>query len=110
MRSAAATGASVIAAQYRETHSHDLVYPKGGRGVLRVMEREELLRRWEQVEQEVSATLELITRHRNILAELGRKETDGDTIQIMLTQLENRLVFELQKRETLRAELARLSC
>jgi hypothetical protein len=70
-----------------------------------VMERTELLRRLEQVEQEVSQTLELVRRYRNILAEFGRKEVDVETIQIMLTQLEERFVFQLLKRERLRAEL-----
>jgi len=73
------------------------------------MERAELLRRLEQVEQEVSQTLELITRHRNILAEFGGKEVDGETIEIMLTQLEHQLVFQFRERERLRAELAQLN-
>jgi hypothetical protein len=72
------------------------------------MEREKLSKRLDEVEQKVSQTLELITRQRNILAELGRKETDGETILIMLSQLENQLVLHLQERERLRAELARL--
>jgi hypothetical protein len=73
------------------------------------MEREELLRRLEQVEQEVSVTLELIRQHQNILAEFARTEVDGETMQILLTQLEERLVFQLQERERLRAEVARLN-
>jgi transcriptional regulator with XRE-family HTH domain len=59
------------------------------------------------VNREVSQTLELISRHRNILADLGRKEVDAETIQIMLSQLEIQLVFQLQEREKLRAELTR---
>jgi hypothetical protein len=73
------------------------------------MEMTELSKRLEQVEQEVSQTLELITRHRNILADFGRKEVDAETIQIMLAQLEFQMVFQLQEREKLRAELARLN-
>jgi hypothetical protein len=73
------------------------------------MERTELSKRLEQVEQEVSQTLELITRHRNILAEVSRKGVDGDTIQIMLSQLENQLILQMQEREKLRAELAGLN-
>jgi hypothetical protein len=74
-----------------------------------VMEREQLSRRLEQLDQQVSQTLELITRHRNILADVGRKEVDAETIQIMLSQLEIQLVFQLQEREKLRAELTRLT-
>ena len=72
------------------------------------MERTELSKRLEQVEQEVSQTLELITRHRNILAEVTRKGVDGDTIQIMLSQLESQLILQMQEREKLRAGLAGL--
>jgi hypothetical protein len=75
---------------------------------VRVMERAELSKRLERVEQEVAQTLELITHHRNILADFGRKEVDAETIQIMLSQLEIQLVFQLQEREKLRAELTRL--
>jgi len=74
---------------------------------VRVMEKAELSKRFERVEREVSQTLELISRHRNILADLGRKEVDAETIQIMLSQLEIQLVFQLQEREKLRAELTR---
>jgi hypothetical protein len=73
------------------------------------MERKELSRRLEQLEQEVSQTLELITRHRNILADLGRKEVDAETMQIMLSQLQTQLVFQLQEREKLRDALVRLN-
>jgi hypothetical protein len=73
------------------------------------MDREELSKRLEQLEQQVSQTLKLITRHRDILADFGKKEVDAETIQIMLSQLEIQLVFQLQERERLRAELARLN-
>jgi hypothetical protein len=73
------------------------------------MERDQLSRRLEQLEQQVSQTLELITRNRNILADFGRKEADAETIQIMLSQLEIRLVLQLQEREKLRNELAQLN-
>jgi hypothetical protein len=76
---------------------------------VRVMERDQLSSRLDQLEQQVSETLELITRHRNILADLDRKEVDAETIQIMVSQLEIQLVFQLQEREKLRAELARLN-
>jgi hypothetical protein len=76
---------------------------------VRVMDREQLTRRLEQLEQEISKTLELVTTHRNILADLGRKEVDAETIQIMLSQLEIQLIFQLQEREKLRHALARLS-
>jgi hypothetical protein len=73
------------------------------------METAELSKRLERVEQEAAKTLELITHHRNILADSGRKEVDAETIQIMLSQLEIQLVFQLQEREKLRAELAQLN-
>lgn len=73
------------------------------------MDREELSKRLEQLEQEVAQALELITRHRNILADIGRKEADAETIQIMLSQLEIQLVFQLQEREKLRDALVRLN-
>ena len=76
---------------------------------VRVMERKELSRRLEQLEQQVSETLELITHHRNILADFGRKQVDGETIQIMLSQLEIHLAFQLQEREKLRNALAGLN-
>jgi hypothetical protein len=76
---------------------------------VRVMERQQLLNVLEKLEKEVSQTLELITHHRNILAGLDKKEVDAETIQIMLSQLENHLVFQLQEREKLRNALASLN-
>jgi hypothetical protein len=76
---------------------------------VRVVERQQLSKLLEQLEREVSQTLELITHHRSILADLGKKEVDAETIQIMLSQLENHLVFQLQEREKLRNALARLN-
>ena len=61
------------------------------------------------MEQQISQTLELITSHRNILADVGRKEVDVETIQIMLSQLEIQLVFQLQEREKLRDALGKLN-
>jgi len=73
-----------------------------------VMERSELLKRLEQVEQQTREEMEMIARQRKMLAELDAKEVDTDAIQIMLVSLENLLAFHLQEREKLRAELARL--
>jgi len=73
------------------------------------MEREQLSRHLAQLEQQISQTLELITSHRNILADVGRKEVDVETIQIMLSQLEIQLVFQLQEREKLRDALGKLN-
>jgi hypothetical protein len=73
------------------------------------MEREQLSRHLAQLEQQISQTLELITSHRNILADVGRKEVDAETIQIMLSQLEIQLVFQLQEREKLRDALGKLN-
>jgi len=73
-----------------------------------VMERSELLKRLEQVEQQTREEMEMIARQRKMLAELDAKEVDTDAIQIMLVGLENLLTFHLQEREKLRAELARL--
>ena len=72
------------------------------------MERSELLKRLEQVEQQTREEMEMIARQRKMLAELDAKEVDTDAIQIMLVSLENLLAFHLQEREKLRAELARL--
>jgi hypothetical protein len=72
------------------------------------MERKELLKRLEQVEQQLSQEMEMITRQRKMLAEADNKEADTDSIQILLAGLENLLVFHLQEREKLRAKLARL--
>ena len=72
------------------------------------MERSELLKRLEQMEQQMSEEMEMIARQRKMLAELDAKEVDTDAIQIMLVGLENLLAFHLQEREKLRAELARL--
>jgi hypothetical protein len=74
-----------------------------------VMERTELLKRLEHVEQQVSNETEMIARQRKILAELDAQEVDTDALQILLVGLENLLVFHLQEREKLRAELARLT-
>jgi hypothetical protein len=73
-----------------------------------VMERSELLKRLEQMEQQMSEEMEMIARQRKMLAKLDAKEVDTDAIQIMLVGLENLLTFHLQEREKLRAELARL--
>jgi len=73
-----------------------------------VMERSELLKRLEQMEQQMSEEMEMIARQRKMLAELDAKEVDTDAIQIMLVGLENLLTFHLQEREKLRAELVRL--
>ena len=72
------------------------------------MERSELLKQLELVEQQLSNEMEMIARQRKMLAELDAKEVDTDAIQIMLVGLENLLAFHLQEREKLRAELARL--
>ncbi len=72
------------------------------------MERSELLKRLEQMEQQMSEEMEMIARQRKMLAELDAKEVDTDAIQIMLVGLENLLTFHLQEREKLRAELVRL--
>ena len=72
------------------------------------MERSELLKRLEDVEQQLSNEMEMITRQRKMLAELDAKEADADALQIMLANMENLLVLHLQERQKLRAELAQL--
>ena len=69
------------------------------------MERTELLKRLEQVEHQVRQVTELIARQRRILAELNKVLVDTDDPQILLQRYENLLVFHLQERERLRAEL-----
>jgi hypothetical protein len=51
--------------------------------------------------------MDLIARQRKILAELD-EGVDIDAIKIMLVEMENLLDINLQEREKLRAELARL--
>jgi hypothetical protein len=72
------------------------------------MEKTELLRRLEEVEQQLSNETEMITRQRKMLAEIDAREADTDAIKIMLDSLENLLVLHLQQREKLRAELVKL--
>src|SRR4051812_4452519 len=73
-----------------------------------VMERIELLQLLAHVEQQISDDMELIARQRRMLAALDGKSVDNTSLQIMLGSLENLLVFHLQEREKLRAELAKL--
>jgi hypothetical protein len=73
-----------------------------------VMERPELLKRLEQLDLQIVQDLELIARQRKMLATLQAKDVDIDAIQIMLVNLEKLLVFHLQEREKLRADLAKL--
>ena len=73
------------------------------------MERTELLKRLEQLEQQIAHDMELIARQQKLLADLDRKEVDSDVIQIMLVGLENLLAVHLQERERLRADLAKLA-
>jgi len=72
------------------------------------MERPELLKRLEQLDLHIVQDLELIARQRKILTTLQAKDVDIDAIQIMLVNLEKLLVFHLQEREKLRADLAKL--
>jgi len=72
------------------------------------MEKTELLKRLEDVEQQLANEMEMITRQRKMLAELDAKEADADALQIMLANMENLLVLHLQERQKLRAELAQL--
>jgi hypothetical protein len=74
-----------------------------------VLERSKLLEQLAEVEQQVSRDMEIIARQQKILAELDGKGVDTDAIQIMVTGLEDLLIFHLQEREKLRDELARLN-
>jgi hypothetical protein len=73
------------------------------------MERSELLKRLEQVEQQVWHCTEQIARQRTVLADLEAEGVDRDAAQILLVRQENWLVLHLQEREKLRAELAGLN-
>jgi hypothetical protein len=66
------------------------------------MERAELLKRLEEVEQLVSNETEMIVRHRKTLAELDVKEVDTYALQIMLVGLESLLVSHFEELEKLR--------
>ena len=73
-----------------------------------VMKRLELLKQLAEVERQVLDDTELIERQRKILDELDGKGVDTDALQVMLTGLEQLLIFHLQQRESLRTELATL--
>ena len=72
------------------------------------MERTELLKRLQEVEQLVSNEMEMIARHRKTLAELDAKEVDTHAIQIMLVGLESLLVSHFEELEKLRRMFAEL--
>jgi hypothetical protein len=72
------------------------------------MERLELLKRLEQLEQQIAHDMELITQQRKVLRELRATQVDSQAIQIMLAGLENLLAVHLQEREKLRAKVAKL--
>jgi hypothetical protein len=72
------------------------------------MERAELLKRLEEVEQLVSNETEMIVRHRKTLAELDVKEVDTYALQIMLVGLESLLVSHFEELEKLRRMSAEL--
>jgi hypothetical protein len=72
------------------------------------MERTELLKRLDEVEQLVSNEVEMIARHRKTLAELDAKEVDTHAIQIMLVGLESLLVCHFEELEKLRRMFAEL--
>jgi hypothetical protein len=72
------------------------------------MERTELLKRLDEVEQLVSNEMEMIARHRKTLAELDAKEVDTHAIQIMLVGLESLLVSHFEELEKLRRMFAEL--
>jgi hypothetical protein len=72
------------------------------------MERTELLKRLEEVEQLVSNETEMIVRHRKTLAELDVKEVDTYALQIMLVGLESLLVSHFEELEKLRRMSAEL--
>src|SRR5256885_8875156 len=62
---------------------------KGNAGASVVMERSELLKRLEHVEQQLWQVTELIARQRKIIAELGAMGGDTDPAQIMLQRQGN---------------------
>ena len=74
------------------------------------MERTELLKRLEQVEQQLSHDMELIARQRKILADLDHQEVDTHAMQIMVAGLENLLSIHLQEQEKLRRRTTGYRC
>jgi hypothetical protein len=73
------------------------------------MKRLELLRLLEELERQVSYGMELLARLRKLLARLDPNEVDIDAVKIMLVELENQLDINLQERDKVRVELARLT-
>jgi hypothetical protein len=72
------------------------------------MERTELLKRLEQLDQQVWHATEQVARQRKVLTDLDKKGVDTNESQLLLSRLENLLIYHLQEREKLRAELADL--
>lgn len=71
------------------------------------MKREELLKRLEEIEQQLWKEMELVTRQREMLTNLAAKGIEIEPAKMLLGRLEHSLLFSLQEREKLRAQLAK---
>jgi hypothetical protein len=71
------------------------------------MGRTELLKQLDQVDQQVWHAAEQVDRQRKVLTELDAQRADTNEAQLLLSRLENLLIFRLQERERLRDDLSR---
>jgi hypothetical protein len=73
------------------------------------MERTELLKRLEQVEQQLGQEMEQVTRQRELITDLAAKGVEIEPAKLLLGRLENLLIFHLQERQNLRVQLDRMT-
>jgi hypothetical protein len=74
------------------------------------MERTELAKRLQQLELQVWDVTEEVGRQRKVIIQLDAAGMDTNEPQLLLSRLENLMIFYLQEREKLRAELVKLDC
>ena len=72
------------------------------------MERTELAKRLQKLELQVWDVTEEVNRQRKVIIQLDAAGMDTNEPQLLLSRLENLMIFYLQEREKLRAELVKL--
>jgi hypothetical protein len=72
------------------------------------MERTELAKRLQKLELQVWDVTEEVNRQRKVIIQLDAAGMDTTEPQLLLSRLENLMIFYLQEREKLRAELVKL--
>ena len=73
------------------------------------MERTGLVKKLEQVEQQLRQEMEQVTRQRELLTDLAAKGVETEPARMLLGRLESLLILRLQEREKLRVELTSLT-